>query len=70
MIQHILVDCLQLAHQRLLLPQNIRCLLIPVIALGAELDIKVIQDLGNHKAHLVVCHAKPTVSLLSTSNAY
>ena len=64
LLQHHLVDSLQLAHQRVLLPENIGLLITPITALGAEFNIKVVVDLGSKEAYLVVCHTKFTVSLL------
>ena len=52
-----LLDWLQLAHQRLFLPQNIRRLVRPIPALTAELKVKIIQDSSNNEAHLMICHA-------------
>ena len=66
LLQHLLVDSLQLAHQRVLLPENEGFLVTPITALRAEFDIKVVVDLGSKQADLVVCHTKSTVSLLST----
>jgi hypothetical protein len=52
-----LLDWLQLAHQRLFLPQNIRRLVRPIPALIAELKVKIIQDSSNNEPHLMICHA-------------
>jgi len=64
LLQHLLVDSLQLAHQRVLLPKNECFLVTPITALGAEFDIEVVIDLGSKQAYLVICHTKFIVSLL------
>lgn len=64
LLQHLLVDSLQLAHQRVLLPKNECFLVTPITALREEFNIKVVVDLGSKEAYLVVCHTKFTVSLL------
>lgn len=47
----------------MLLPEDVCFLLSPIAALGAELEIEVVENLGGNQAHLVVCHTRSTVSL-------
>lgn len=45
-------------------------MIAPVVALGAEFNIEVVQSLRNDKAHLMICHTAPVVSLLVENKAY
>jgi len=51
-----LVDSLQLAYQRFLLPHRKSALICPILTLWAELQIEAIQHPRHYETHLVVSH--------------
>jgi hypothetical protein len=51
------VDRSQSTNQWLLLPQNVRVLVQPTIALWRKFEIESVQNLGHDETHLVVRHA-------------
>ena len=47
---------MQLDHQRMLLPEVMRLLVSPRLALGAELEVEVVQDTSHNHAVLLLGH--------------
>jgi hypothetical protein len=62
-----LIDRLQLAYQRLLLPQRKTQLICPIFTLRAKLQIKAVQHTRHYELHLGVCH---TVTIVSAKSSY
>lgn len=52
-----LSNCLQLADERLLLPQGVSLLLVPIFALGVQFEVERIENFSHDEAHLVVSQA-------------
>lgn len=53
-----LIDWLELAHEWFLLPQDIYYLVGPISSLRADLNVKVVEDIGSDDAHFMVCHTR------------